>query len=683
MIPHQLQNNGSEFCLVRPGEKAPFEKNWQEGGYKWDDSKLTNWIKEGGNAGILTGRGIVILDCDCRQAENLARTLPETLVVGTSTIEENGQPFRKKHFYFKSDLTQKQILKDYQKHLGEVQALGQQCLIPPSTHPNGARYEVIEDRDIANVDKKTLLWAISPFVVGGNWGAKTDPIKLKEITEGITEGNRNDSMFRLATFYRKAGASKQETFTLLLEQNKKNQPPLGEREIQTLIESAFRGDKPYRFFFEENPKELYSDPNQFFQGKTFVPKRLAETIMKQFIFKTTRDNETLYFYENGIYKEGGEKVIKDEAAKWLGELSDKKRVTETVFHIMISTYIDKRDPPRNLINLKNGIFDLNTMTFGDHDPNIFMVNQLPLNYDENADCPEIKKFVSEIVEPESIPMIQEIVGYCLYPSLPIQTAFLFLGDRNAGKSTLLNLIIDFLGKDNVVNIPLQDLSQRFNLADLYGKLANIDSDLSEKSMKDTGPFKKITGTDRIRGERKREHGFYFWPVAKNIFSCNKIPKTEDHGMAYFKRWRIIQFPNIFEEDNRDPDLLKKMTTDAELSGLFNWSVVGLKRLLKQKEFTNAHSIEETRAIYLRESSNVQKFLDERTELDMESHITKEDLYSEFTKYCKGEGVAPMTQTSFTIQLKMLRPELTTAKKSSDEGRKNSWIGIKFKDEFFH
>jgi len=174
-IPTQLQKAEVRIVLVRQGEKAPFEKAWQNtSNYAWNDPKVKEHLALGGNAGILTGNGLIVLDCDCQQAENLARMLPKTLVVGTSTLQENGHDFRKKHFYYECPLQRKQILKDYDKHLGEIQALGQQCLIPPSVHPSGRKYDVLEDRPIAAISEKDLLKAISPFV------ADTGKIKRTE-----------------------------------------------------------------------------------------------------------------------------------------------------------------------------------------------------------------------------------------------------------------------------------------------------------------------------------------------------------------------------------------------------------------------------------------------------------------------------------------------------------------------
>lgn len=674
MIPRQLQNNGNRFCLVKANEKAPFEKNWQNGGYSWDDTKLKDWIKRGGNAGILTGDGIVVFDCDCQQAENIARQLPETMVVGTSIIQDNGTQFRKKHFYFKSDLKQKHILKDYDKHLGEIQASGQQCLIPPSIHPSGTKYEILEDRNISEVKKDSLLKTISPFMTD----SKKDPVSVKDLSDGTGMGNRNESMIRLATFHRKAGASIEEALTLLVEQNKKNVPPLLESELRTIAESAYRPAEPYKYFFDEDPAE-YDDPSQFFSGATFVPKRLSEKIMEKYAFKTIEDTESIYFYKNGVYRPGGDRLIKSECRKWLGEKSTKTRVSEVVFFIMISTYIRREDIPIGIVNFQNGVYNINTRTFENHSPDIFSMAQLPFDYDPDADCPTVKNFISEIVDEDDVPMIQEIFGYCLFKSQMFQKAFLFHGNKMAGKSTLLRLLTEFLGEDNVSAIPLQKFQfSRFSVSELYGKLANISPDLGEQAMKDTGTFKQLTGEDRLEGERKYKDSFFFTNTAKMLFSCNKIPETKDHGDAYFRRWQIINFPNCFEGEDRDLELFDKLTDKQELSGVFNWALEGLERVLLNRKFTNESTVEETKALYLRKSSHIVEWLNDNVVEDPTGEIEKDELYSRFRRYSIDNGIPPMAKKGFTLQIQMLKPEVTTRKVKIGLKRPWVWVGLSWR-----
>ena len=66
------------------------------------------------------------------------------------------------------------------------------------------------------------------------------------------------------------------------------------------------------------------------------------------------------------------------------------------------------------------------------------------------------------------------------------------------RALYLDLSGDFLGSENVSSVSLQTLaspseSAKFAISHLYGKLANIDADLSSEALKGTSAIKKLTG----------------------------------------------------------------------------------------------------------------------------------------------------------------------------------------------
>jgi putative DNA primase/helicase len=424
----------------------------------------------------------------------------------------------------------------------------------------------------------------------------------------------------------------------------------------------------------------YFTKNKKDKIERFVPEWLAKDIMHRVRVLTMFDNKDMYFYNGGLYRPNAERLVAWYTRKLLGEYASRNRESEVICHISSVTPFDREKFNSNpfIIGLKNGAFDIQGTLIHPHGPRNYLTNRIPVSYDSEADCPRIKRFVMEIVDKENVPMIREMIGYCLYRALPIQTAFMFLGDRNAGKSTLLNLITRFLGPENITNIELQNI-RGFSVAELYGKLANIAADISDDAMKKTGTFKQLTGGDRVTGEKKHKNPFYFWNTAKLIFSCNKLPGTEDHGLAYFKRWRLIEFPNTFEGEVSDPDLLNHLTASEELSGLFNWAVGGLKRLLQQKEFTGTPPVDEIRSLYLQEASDIEKFLNDRTELGVGLDVKKEDLYTAFLSYCAEKRLKAITNTSFSLKFKMARPSVTPARLGPRGARYTAWLGIRLKE----
>src|SRR3990167_11154243 len=100
-IPKSLQKEEIRFVLLNL--KKPFEKEWQNKGYRYDDPKLLDWISKGNNYGVIGGYGnLRFIDCDDKKfAEELKRKLPPTLTVETGS---GGI-----HFYFFSDYNENHV----------------------------------------------------------------------------------------------------------------------------------------------------------------------------------------------------------------------------------------------------------------------------------------------------------------------------------------------------------------------------------------------------------------------------------------------------------------------------------------------------------------------------------------------------------------------------------------------
>ena len=410
----------------------------------------------------------------------------------------------------------------------------------------------------------------------------------------------------------------------------------------------------------------------------------AEFLMKKYHFCTLKDTERILYYDRGVYRKGGEQLIKQKVAEIWGDHATAHDINEIINIIQWSTYTDRSEFDNMKIALENCVLDLETFQVLNHSPEIKTIIKIPVYYDPDAKCPAIDKFLHEVLYPEDVPTIYELIGYCLYPRYHIHKAFMFVGDGSNGKSTLIELIKTFLGRENVVSIPLQKLEyDRFSLAQLYGKLANLYADLPDIALKSTGVFKMLTGGDPLSADVKFSREFInFTNTAKLIFSANKIPKTYDDTDAFFRRWVILNFPNKFEGDKRDENILQKLTTKEELSGLLNKAIEGLKRLLSRGDFTTTRSTEEWREAYIRMSDPVGAFVMDMVEEDPLGTVTKDDLYNAFVEYCKLVRLPIKAKNVFSAELsKHVRVERT---RLSVKGvRKQAFRGIRLKsfDDF--
>ena len=193
---------------------------------------------------------------------------------------------------------------------------------------------------------------------------------------------------------------------------------------------------------------------------------------------------------------------------------------------------------------------------------------------------------------------------------------------------MLEIIKCFLGHNNVSGESLHRLLEtRFATAELYGKLANIDADLSKAALKNTGVLKKLTGVDYIPAEKKFRPPFQFVNKTKLLFSANEIPMTEDESDAFFSRLIIINFPNQFLGNKADPNLIHKLTTDEELSGLLRIVLRMLPTVLKEGISTASSSIDENYEKYILSSNSVRAFGEAALEQNSDSAPSKSEVYA--------------------------------------------------------
>jgi len=219
-------------------------------------------------------------------------------------------------------------------------------------------------------------------------------------------------------------------------------------------------------------------------------------------------------------------------------------------------------------------------------------------------------------------------------------------------------------------------SRIFAVAGLYGKLANIAPDISADELKRTGTLKALTGGDRIRGEKKYQDEFHFYNYAKLSFSANQAPLSPDQSRAFFRRCMLIGFPNKFEGDECDPTILKKITTEDELSGFLNWAMEGLRRLVNNGRFTKSPTTEELQLEYEALSDPVTAFITSCVEVDPEAFETKDAVYNAYFQFCRGRGCSPVMSNILTKKLKPQIPTLKSVRRSINKKQTTCWDGLR-------
>jgi putative DNA primase/helicase len=391
------------------------------------------------------------------------------------------------------------------------------------------------------------------------------------------------------------------------------------------------------------------------------PERLdvAKTVawIKESVpIRTVLETREMLFYHEGIYIPGGEQYVSRILATAFGGINKyndspiytKHVKSEVLTMLRDTTYteISNFDADLAIINTASGLYNWQTGELKPHDPNYYSMIQVPVVVDPEATCPNIDQMIETVADPKNQAKCYEFIAYCLYRSYPIQKLFVLFGPGGTGKSYFMDVVQEMLGDVNCSNVSMQDLARdRFATSDLYMKLANICGDLDSTAMYQVAALKQITSNkDWIRAQRKGEHAFNFVNFAKPIFAANQLPASKDDTTGFYRRCEIIPFMHVFKENEFDQDFLDSLTSQSEISGLFNRVVRLLPGLIERHRFTNQLDISNAKAMYKDRSSPEESFFNQFVQEMPGQYTPKNVLWMYFNQYCEKLGVPERGKT---------------------------------------
>jgi hypothetical protein len=122
---------------------------------------------------------------------------------------------------------------------------------------------------------------------------------------------------------------------------------------------------------------------------------------------------------------------------------------------------------------------------------------------------------------------------------------------------------------------------------------------------------------------------------------------------------LIHFKNEFKPDDpkTDPNILEKIITEEELSGLLNLALDGLKRILKQGHFTGEEGLETRRDDWVKNSNPAQYFVYHFISVNKDPfhYIPKTQLYKQYVQMCHSYGKRPTNDSNFSKIMNQLLP----------------------------
>jgi putative DNA primase/helicase len=380
-----------------------------------------------------------------------------------------------------------------------------------------------------------------------------------------------------------------------------------------------------------------------------------------------KNHDFIYLYNGTFWAE----IDKETFQKFLGEASEQMGVAkfsarfyqfrEQLFKQFLATaYLPtpEQESKTVLINLLNGTFEIcpkgktKLRPFESED---FITYQLPFKYEPETRATLFKKYLDRVLpDPESQKVLAEYLGYIFIKNtglLKLEKALILYGGGQNGKSVLFDIVNALLGADNVSSYSLQSLTNDngYFRAKISNKLVNYASEINGKL--ETSIFKQLVSGEPVEARLPYGQPFLLKQYAKLIFNCNELPKDIEQTNAYFRRFLIIPFDVTINEAEKDPQLAQKII-DSELSGVFNWVLEGLNRLLEQKRFTECTASNEALKKYKVESDSVQMFLSEENySISIKKDISLKDFFAEYRAYCIDSGFKSCSRRTFTDRLR--------------------------------
>jgi P4 family phage/plasmid primase-like protien len=732
-IPEKLKRGEMNFVLIEKSGKKPFQEKWQTKKIKFNDEELLNHLKNGGNYGVIGGgeKKLLIVDFDNKLIqETIVAKLPETFTVKTGS--------GMLHKYFFSDSSQSFKIFDSEMLTAlDVQGDNKQVVGAGSIHPNGNRYEVIEDKDIAFIPYSELKALILPFdrkpkkeeikwekPAGYRDNSLLDDIKssvriesvlsefgvdtshnpsncpLHESKGGKCLGWNNEvahcfhcdgawNIFSAVMDFKKVNFKEalewlceKYGFTKQLEDNRKK-----------YIESLNTAEQNHKKEIKMEFLELISGKEKKWSEATELLVDYLRSIL--FLYTTKDDNKSeVWVYKDGIYVPQGKSEIKELLRDLLGAWYSQYVYGLVIAKIEPDTYIDSNilfgNVYRDEVPVSNGILNVFTRELKPFTPEKIFFNKLPIKYNPTAICPKIDKFLEDVLsDKEDKDVFYELGGFCLLNEYTFEKAFMFVGNGRNGKDKCLELLKRTLGVDNCTSIPLSALvPDSFVIGEMFGKKANLAGEVSNLDLKDTSMFKSCTGRSLLSAKRKFLNNISFINHAKFIFACNDLPMVYDISRGFWDRWVLLEFPNTFitkeefdlAEDKsrlkvRDEEIISKITTPEELSGLLNKFLNGLTNLFQQRKFSLTKGTDEIKNLWIRKSNSFVAFCLDMIEQDYEKRISKKELRQRYTSYCKEHRVKP--KSDFVIH-RFLQEEFGASETQEYELGVRYWDGIKWK-----
>lgn len=610
-----------------------------------DEESAKAHLFNGGQIGWWVRSGYIIVDIDEGQEEALQvikKLKLKTLICKTP---------KGLHLYFKSN-------KDFPQKVGMVLPFGLRCdfrcankgyVILPFGEENRKFNKVREVSD--------LPFEFTPLI-----GRKESLLNLKE------GDGRNATLFSHLMAYKNRGANDDQIIRMAKIINRIIfAEPMDESELEKIVDNTKKYAAENGF---DNPYVVYTD-----KGK---PSQInSRAVCDYFVNRGDMFviGSDCYQYRDGVYTESSSFVrntIKDMVVA--DNLIHQRLIMDCYRLLIDDTRMQKSaedlNPDKNLIDFKNGVWDIRKRKLIPHDSKYLQTIQIPHEVKTYVPFKRTRLydfFRRTKLAREDIMMILKYMAYCMTTDYGLKCFMVLVGQSNTGKSVLIRFFENLIGSQNTSSLSMHDLNMRFYPSQLYNKLLNSCADNKTLPLNSIENLKKITGGDQIMHEKKGKEPFFFTPFAKLLFSFNQLPlQLEEKSNAFYKRMRVL-FMNteLFLNNEYVDDLCSDESIEETIPYLL--------KLLPLSEIPRTEISDKCVEMLRIDSDSIHDFIVNRCVEDGNESVAKDDFYQNYIEYCSERGREAHRKHSFMRNMRSLGYS-----EIRNENRKYCWKGLRMK-----
>jgi len=352
--------------------------------------------------------------------------------------------------------------------------------------------------------------------------------------------------------------------------------------------------------------------------------------------------------------------------------------------VWLEGYENGRPEASKLISLENGLFHLEEGVLLPHSLGFFTQNSLPFAYTPSASCPTWEGFLSQLWpnDRESIECLQEMFGYILSGDTRQQKFFNLIGPRRSGKGTINKVLVALLGQHNTVAPELGELCDTFGLQPWLGKLlaSFTDARAPERNRNSVvSQLLRIVGGDTVTVNRKNKEAWNGYLPTRIVIYSNEVLQLTENSNALTGRMVVLRMTQSFY-GKEDTDLAVKLM--KELSGIFNWAMVGEhRRTARGGHFLQPKSGIELLEVMEEISNPLKVFVEDVLVMDAGGEVDKDELFAVFKHWAHKKSINPGTDLTFKRRFIAATQDkaIDIAVRRVNGERRNVYRGIRFTD----